>query len=42
MSNFIVRTITGTLFVAAIVVSFLSPTAMTSSAEAPVTMTART
>lgn len=29
MSNFIVRTITGTLFVAAIVVSFLSPTAMT-------------
>lgn len=29
MSNFIVRTITGTLFMAAIVVSFLSPTAMT-------------
>lgn len=29
MNNFIVRTITGTLFVAAIVVSFLSPTAMT-------------
>ena len=29
MSNFIVRTITGTLFVAAIVVSFLSSTAMT-------------
>lgn len=29
MSNFIIRTITGTLFVAAIVVSFLSPTAMT-------------
>ena len=29
MSNFIVRTITGVLFVAAIVVSFMDPTAMT-------------